>query len=78
MGQNPPVISNFLNSDIKNHAIELKEGISLECDGRGQPDPKYKWFKNGKEVETEVEGSGEDFTAVVEVNNNIISFKLNV
>ena len=70
MGQNPPVISNFLNGDIVNHAIELKEGISFECDGRGHPEPKYKWFKNGNEVQPETEGSGEGTTDSIELKNN--------
>ena len=76
IGQNPPVISNFLLSDIINHAIELKEGISLECDGRGDPEPTYKWYKNGEEVQDETEGSGEGLEQAIELKNNnqIITF----
>ena len=78
IGQNPPVISNFLNGDIKNHAIELKKGtkVSLECDGRGTPNPTYKWFQNDEEIFSDVEGSGQETkeTIVLSSNNKVLTF----
>ena len=65
MGQNPPVISNFVNDNIINHMLELKEGISLECEGRGHPEPEYRWFHNNEEVGSDTEGSGNDESIVV-------------
>ena len=87
LGQQPPVISNFVNSEIVNHAIELKEGssyrFSLQCNGRGQPEPQYKWFRNNVEIQNEDEcegtGCGEDSPdvgngLVLENDNEILTF----
>ena len=59
IAQQPP--TNFVNRGINNHQIQLIEGsgceISLECDGMGQPQPEYRWFKN--EIEIDENGGSE-------------------
>ena len=79
--QQPPVISNFVNGEIDNHAIELKEGssyrVSLECNGIGPPEPEYKWYHNNKEIQNEIdesntEGSGFVGSGRFTANNNEI------
>ena len=71
-GQQPPVISKFTNSDIQNHILLLKEGtahqFSLTCEGRGQPEPTYKWFRDGEEITSSQNGVD------IGDNNEVLTF----
>ena len=76
--QNPPMISNFLNNDISNHVLKLQSGISLKCEGRGRPEPEYKWFHNNEEiVPDDIEGCGDedsDWERELTNSNKVIKF----